>query len=234
MTAHPIRTDNASAYIDEEALDIANPAPPAKAARAVEVDDYQGAWNGRSSKVRLARPILRDFVWIGPNEPCVDCLKRNKTDETHSFHIRASKVAGRWEGPEADHYRQLLDGGCLASTPQNEKYKADVAARALLLGIEPSSRCSLCGSQIEQDSFGTWAPACPNGHRNGLLELRERSVDDMRKVWKHDLEGGEVGAKKREIESRHQDTEDLKRALKPVSELAAAIKELLANNTKDK
>lgn len=207
----PIRSDNAAAYVDQEALDIANPAPPAKAPRAVEVDAGHGDWNLRSSKVRLARPILRDFVWLGPDEKCVDCLKRGKEDSSHSFHIRASKVNGRWTGPEADHYRQLLDSGCLRNTAQNEKYKADVTARALLLGIEPSSRCSMCGVAIEQNEFGEFAPMGENHHRNGLPELREQDVEHLRKVWARDLQGGEVGARRREEEVRRQDSDELKK-----------------------
>jgi hypothetical protein len=237
----PVRTDSAAAYLDPPELDDAFTPPAPSPDRVVEerVDD---GWNSRSSKLSIApgRTIVRGTPEgprvLGHRDPCVDCARNGKPDvRSHQMHIRASRVGREWRGPEAEWFLAVLQDGLVNGTRQADEWQEREQLRKATLGLVPSPTCRNCGRDLRLED-GTYAEWCKDGCRvrNGLSELFAKSTSDVAKIWDREFRGGQEGVIGRELELRRQDTADLKTALEPVSELAAAIKELLANNAKEK
>jgi len=78
-------------------------------------------WSGRKTKIRLQFPVLRGNVdspagrFIDSTTACIDC---SEPTNQHQFHANASRVDGRWIGPEGDHIQTLQGGGWLAGTAE--------------------------------------------------------------------------------------------------------------------
>jgi hypothetical protein len=205
---------------DVEELDSANPPPTPDAEVLVETPDADH-YDGRSSKVSLAFPILHgdariDFLGIvGPNEACIHCAQKGRRDFSHQLHLRCSKdKAGEWHGPDASLLRDLRELGHLRGTPEANARAEKNAEQARVLGVEKSSRCSMCGQLIDRNpETGELSALCPEGHRNGLSELKTITAADLRQQWNRELANGQEGAKKIEMALRREEAAALREAV---------------------
>ena len=104
------------------------------------VEKAEVEWNGKSTKVRLCRPVTRDLRPTGPGEKCIDGC--DTTD--HQFHIRASKdSAGKWHGPEADHFQDLIGLGVIANTTEAQERTERQRRRDEMVGPTASPEMTL-------------------------------------------------------------------------------------------
>jgi hypothetical protein len=65
-------------------------------------------WSGRPTKITLARPITRDGQVVGPESACLDCARAGTQDESHQFHVLATRTKDGWVGPDARHIEDLI------------------------------------------------------------------------------------------------------------------------------
>lgn len=189
---------------DEPLHDFEDELKPASNAAQEDVDEPEAEWSGSASKVGLApgANVFRDFVFVTAGSECVDCKRKGRSDRTHQFHVRASKVGRRWVGPEGPHVEDLRAQGFLRGTPESQERAKALADVAYLRGVEKESRCRhwACGEAIGRDESGALLDLCPNGHRNGIEELRPLTLAQLRKLWRnasnfetaHQLEKGQI------------------------------------------
>jgi hypothetical protein len=202
--------DTRSAVKVEEELEDANPEPTRPSYPTVDRQDADLTyWNGRSSKVRLVRPILHgdetiDFQGvIGPGEPCIHCAANGKPDRVdHQLHLRFSKdKSGRRSGPDAHLYEQLLELGRIAYTKQADVLTEEEQKNFDTWGVAPSSTCRNCMQPIERTDQGLTSvcsnPSCRA--RNGISELRLRDANAIRKAHREYRDGAK-GAQRSEAQ----------------------------------
>jgi len=97
-------------------------------------------WSGRKTRIKLQFPILRGTVdkpagrFLDGSSDCMDCGQGGG----HQFHASASRVDGRWIGPEGDHLRLLEEGGWLRGTRQSRDRADRQRRRDELVGPEAS------------------------------------------------------------------------------------------------
>ncbi len=186
-------------------------------------------WSGRASKIALApgANVLRDFEWVTAGSECIDCLKRGKHDRTHAFHARASKVDGIYRGPEGPHIEDLRRQGFLRNTPEAARRLQEQERIAAIRGTERDTICRQCSAEIERDRKGLPLAECPNHHRNGLEELKPRSLAEMKRLWANSL----PHEKALEIEKAQlrDEIKGLKEAMSEgLSPLVEALRDVLA------
>src|SRR5947209_8675273 len=116
MTDKPSKPSDLDDYAGDDLT-----APGSAVPEAAGDEQTWPGWNGRSSKISVKFPVLREYSphgYVGPNSLCVDCLKQGKEVRDHQFHAAASKVAGAWVGPEGAHLMDLKAGGYLSGTTE--------------------------------------------------------------------------------------------------------------------
>lgn len=155
-----------------------------------EIDDQ---WDGRSTKVVLAHPVVRDHQAIGPNSPCIDCGKpvknggKNLRDTSHQFHIRTSRdKTGAWVGPEAVHFQDLIALGQIANTQEERD-------RRQRQGLIDAVR-------------GTYGS---KERPEGFPEYKALTLDRLKMIWKHALSGGPQAVIAREHTERRESIAEL-------------------------
>jgi hypothetical protein len=153
-------------------------------------DEDKPTWSGRSSKIALApgANINRNFQYVGYHSECIDCKAAGKPGRRdHQFHALASKVGGVWTGPEGSHIEDLKAQGMLNKTREADERLAREREIANIRGVEKSTHCPACHEPIGRDPQGQLLGLCKNNHRNGLEELRPRTLAQMKKVWANAL-----------------------------------------------
>jgi hypothetical protein len=154
-------------------------------------EEEKPAWSGRTSKIALApgANLNRSFEYIGYRSECIDCKAEGKLGRRdHQFHAKAQKINGVWsEGPEAAHIEDLKHQGMLNNTHEATERLAREQEIANIRGVEKSPYCPACHEPIGRDAKGELLGLCPNNHRNGLEELRPRTLSQMKKIWANAL-----------------------------------------------
>ena len=144
-------------------------------------------WTGRSSKVALApgARIYRDFEHVTGGSECVDCKRRGRSDRTHQFHARASKVDGVWRGPEGPHLRTLQAMGYLSGSAEAARRLEEEREIAWIRGVAAESKCRGCRAVIGRDEAGQLLKICPSCEaRNGMPELAPWSLAQEKRAWR--------------------------------------------------
>jgi hypothetical protein len=159
-------------------------------------------WNGRSTRIKLAHPLVRNHTITGPGEPCMDCGA-----EGHQLHVRASRNQGRsrWLGPESEHVQALQDLGMIAGTPEEKARAARQAEIDLKRGTQ--------GSPDRPDGFP---------------EYKELTTARLKSQWRDVLKNGVEGLMDVEKSQVREEAALLRAAVKDgMSDLADAIREAL-------
>jgi hypothetical protein len=220
-------------------LDDLNPPQPVEQINEIEPreDDVWVAAGRRSGKVSLApgATVIRDHRVVGAGEPCIEpgCAAKNRTD--HQFHLRVTKVGGKFHGPDASHLEDLIAGGWIKNTPESfERIQKEIEV-GQIRGVTPTDRCPMCKAAVgRNEKTGELLPVCPEGHRTYLPELAPRSTAQIRRQWARDLQGGPEAVKRREEEARRDESKLLRDAVREGnSELVAALTAILNNNGKE-
>jgi hypothetical protein len=178
-------------------------------------------WDERSTRITLARPIMRHHRIIGPGHKCLDCCfadegrgerqLRHRAERgrcltcevpdaqcaarTHHFHVQASQSrdGSRWLGPEADHVLQLIAAGVVEGT--RAKLDRDRRQTATEVGRNVHG-------ELVTDPDG-------NVVMRPMPELAEPSTEDVTRTWERTLAGGPAEVRRRERqEARRADEGD--------------------------
>jgi len=218
---------------DLEDEPLVNPDPPSSPPPDPTAADP--AWDGRSSKIALAYPILRDFTVIGPGEPCPTCKARGREDRTHQAHLKTSKdSSGVQRGPEAAHLATLQAMGFLRNSPESRQRAEDEARLAAVRGVARAANCRACKGTIARGEDGDFLAMCPNcGNRNGLPELAALTADGLRRILARDLVLGVEGLQEVEKQQLREEAAKLASAVEKglaagLQPLAEMLRELLA------
>ena len=125
------------------------------------------AWNGRKTRLRLARPLVRDFELVAEGESIVVNASLDRD--------------GEWTGPEAEHVRDLFSLGHIAGTEEAAERDRQTAAVEATRGVgDPLTDED--GRAIRDDKGRV---------RRRFLELRSLTGSQMRasRVFRNGLFG---------------------------------------------
>lgn len=182
----------------------------------------QPEWDGRSTKVPLFRPLIRDNVTTGPDERCIDCRRDGIEDPSHQFHLRCSKDAsGQWVGPDADHMRELIGTVQVEYAINKDGSKGEQIRAYIKGGVVAGTdveRAYMASRRYERELMG-------HQYDMGSGELGQWTVEDLRAAMKSEL--GEDGRTiDPGIERDLRETE-AGRTRQAVEDLAATIEPLV-------
>jgi hypothetical protein len=129
------------------------------------VDEYVASadeadeWNGKSTRLTLAYPLVRDFAVVAEGEQIT--VKASLADP----HDRNS-----WRGPEADHVRDLVRLGHIAGSEQAEARRQETEGVAYSRGV----------GDVLTDDEGKPVLGPDGKPRRKFLELRPMTGKQMR------------------------------------------------------
>lgn len=118
-------------------------------------DDEGLGWNGKPTRVTLARPIIRD---------------QHLVKEGEKVELRCSRdVTGEFVGPEADHLRDLIAIGAIDGTDEANERRRQVSAVEAMRGV----------GDIVKDEAGNPVLGRDGKPQRRFLDLREKTGAQM-------------------------------------------------------
>lgn len=186
-------------------------------------------WDGQSTRIPLFRPMIRNQVTTGPNEPCLNCLAEGIEDRTHQFHLRASKGSdGSWYGPDADHLRDLIGEVRIERARDKNGNLTDVVRTYVKGGV-------VAGTEVER----VWIEERRrDAERQGVGDFPAWDLDGLRQAMARELlEDGKTINPGIERDLRREEAAQLRRAVEEglaqgVGPMVELIRELLAERSK--